>query len=73
MDQLTNNVRSVIDEPSADKVWQMNNDVFSKMNMIFDNTISEGGLVGFAEVRLQNQGRRENFEVICEGRTPGRK
>jgi hypothetical protein len=73
MDQLTHNVRAVINEPSADKVWQMNNDVLSKMSTIFDNTISEGALVGFAEVRLQNQGSRENFQVICEGTTLGSK
>jgi hypothetical protein len=71
--QWTHNVRSVIGEPSAAKVWKMNSDVFLKMNTRFDNTISEQAMVGFAEVSLQIQAKRENFEVICEGSTLGSK
>jgi hypothetical protein len=71
LDQCTHNVLSVISEPSAAKVWSMNSDIFSKMNTRFDNTISEREMVGFAEVSLKIQAKRENFEVICEGLTVG--
>jgi hypothetical protein len=71
MDQLKHNVRSLIVEPSEAKVWSIHSEIFSAMNTRFDNCISEGALVGFAEVRLQNQGKRENFDVICEARTLG--
>mmetsp|Transcript_14703 Transcript_14703/g.31421 ORF Transcript_14703/g.31421 Transcript_14703/m.31421 type:complete len:433 (-) Transcript_14703:664-1962(-) len=69
MDQCTHDVRSVISEPSASKVWMMNSAIFSKMNTRFDHTISEAALVGFAEVSLQVQAKRETFEVICVGKT----
>ena len=69
--QWNHNVRSVINEPTEVKVWTMNWDIFSNMNTRFDNTISEGALVGFAEVKFRIQGRCENFEVICKGKTLG--
>ena len=73
MDQWTHKVLPVIVEPSAAQVWSMNGNIFSTMGTRFDNSISEAALVGFAEVSLQIQGKRESFEVICEGRTLGRK
>ncbi len=73
MNHWSNMVLPVIVEPSAAKVWSMNNEIFSSMSTRFDNSISEAALVGFAEVSLQIRGKRERFEVICEGTTPTRK
>jgi hypothetical protein len=72
MTELNFNVRSVIIDPSAEKVWEMHNSILAEMTTRFDNTISEGAIVGFMEIRLRAQGRYENFEVICEGNTTHR-
>ncbi len=72
MTELNFNVRSVIVEPSAENVWRMYNSILAEMTTRFDNTISEGAIVGFVEMRLRAQGRYENFSVICEGKTKNR-
>ena len=71
MAQMQFDVRSVINEPSEDKVWDMNNLILSEMTTKFDNTISEAAIVGFVEARLRAQSKYEGFRVACEGSLTG--
>ena len=72
MTRLNINVRSVIIDPSEEKVREMYNSILAEMTTRFDHSISEGAIVGFVKTRLQAQGRYEDFEVICEGKTTNR-
>ena len=67
MSELNFNVRSIINAPSAEQVWDMHEAIFKTMSTRLDNTISEAAIVGYAEVRLRVQGRHEGFNVFCEG------